>query len=214
MSEKTIPDLDELYRIDEDGKDIELKKRPRGILSHSDREYLWGLRDYKHPQSEANRKQDIRERVYNALNDFPTLLFLMHGLDANEVFEGGLLSGELQPSLEAMIAFIYRGMYENDELLAEIIENGIRLCADLHGGNDWVGKAYDVDVSIEINHNPRIDLLEQKLEEGKGNQLTPAEIGVLVREGKIDSDNLKALEQSNQDLPSRYLKDEIDTTEE
>ena len=44
----------ELFRVEE---------RPRGLLSHTDREFLVGLKDYKHEQSEANRRQDIRERV-------------------------------------------------------------------------------------------------------------------------------------------------------
>lgn len=209
MTEKTIPNLDELYQSREDGNHIDLKKRPRGILSHSDREYLWGLRDYKHPQSELNRKQDIRERVSNALHDFPTLLFLMGGIEVNEVFEGELNTGELQPSLEAMIALVYLGMHEDDKLLAEIIENGVQLSTKLRR-DQWVGKAFDVDVSIDINHNPRTDLLQQKLKEGKEDQLNPAEIGALVREGKIDSDDLEALKQSDQDLPSRYLGNEIE----
>lgn len=44
--------------------------RPRGIFSPTDREYLFGLKEYPYPQSEANRTESIRERTQNALMDF------------------------------------------------------------------------------------------------------------------------------------------------
>jgi len=51
--------------------------RPRGILSPTDREYLYGQKEYAQPQTDANRRQAIRERVVNGLKDFELLSLLL-----------------------------------------------------------------------------------------------------------------------------------------
>jgi len=51
--------------------------RPRGILSPTDREYLCGHKEYAQPQTDANRRQAIRERVVNGLEDFALLSVLL-----------------------------------------------------------------------------------------------------------------------------------------
>ncbi|SEH11543.1 hypothetical protein SAMN04487967_0400 [Natronorubrum sediminis] len=46
----------------------------RGILTPADKEWLRGETEYEHRQSEAKRRQEIRERVSAALEDFAMLV--------------------------------------------------------------------------------------------------------------------------------------------
>jgi hypothetical protein len=51
----------------------------------------------------------------------------------------------------------------------------------------------DIDVTIDIEYSPDIYDLIHQLENGKEDQLTPAEIGILVRSGRLEPDHLKKL---------------------
>lgn len=176
--------------------EIELKKRPRGILSHTDREYLFGLRDYEHPQSESNRKQKIRERVKNAFKDFSHLSAFLGSNEQQKVFRELEENTELELYLEEMISFLYLGICQDKDRFEKIIENGVYSAANKNQEDRWSGPATNVETSIQIDYQPDVDGPYQKLEEGKGQELTPAEIGVLVRAGKLDPKDLGELEDS------------------
>jgi len=83
--------------------------RPRGILSPTDREYLCGLKEYAQPQTDANRRQAIRERVGNGLKDFLLLGQLLEPTEREKVFEE-LGPEERDDVLSAMLAFAYLGL--------------------------------------------------------------------------------------------------------
>jgi len=56
------------------------------------------------------------------------------------------------------------------------------------------GRAKDVDVSIDIEYNPDPEKLYRRFEEGT--QLSDAEVGVLVRSGKLDGEDIRELQDS------------------
>jgi len=83
--------------------------RPRGILSPTDREYLCGHKEYAQPQTDANRRQAIRERVVNGLEDFALLSVLLEPGEREKVF-AELGQEETDEALASMVAFAYLGV--------------------------------------------------------------------------------------------------------
>lgn len=181
--------------------------RPRGILTNSDREYLAGQKDYEHPQSEANRKQKIRQRTVNAFQDFLLLISLMSEEERFKVFNEEIPPNRLTRSLEAMISFLYLGIEKDSSELEKIVETGVYMGENYLKIGKWSGAAYDVDVSISIERHPNLPELVEKLRDGNPDQLSPAEIGVLVRSGKLDSRDLEELEDTS--LPHSYLMESL-----
>ena len=158
------------------------KERPRGILSQTDREYLCGLKEYKHEQSEANRRQDIRKRVKNGLEDFILLWLLLSDDDRNQLFSE--MGTELVDiSIESAIAFLYLGVGRESDRIEALLEKGIYLGANSGSGDNLTGEVTDVQVSIDIERNPNVEKIKKKMNKGRHDELTPAEIGVLVRKG-------------------------------
>ena len=174
--------------------DVVLEKRPRGLLSHADREFLLGEREYEHPQTAANRRQEIRERVVHAFADFPLLWIYLPESERTKIFSEELPERDLQLFLESMLVFLYQGIEHDTERFEELIESAVYLGENTGKLGRWVGEATDVDVSIDIEYNPDLDRLEKRLEQGDGATLTPSEIGVLVRAGKLSPEDLEALE--------------------
>ncbi|WP_331233810.1 hypothetical protein [Natronorarus salvus] len=206
MVEEDKLDFTDLFAGDEEAEDIEwegieLEKRPRGILSHTDREFLWGLREYAHAQSESNRKQDIRERVINALYDYPLLAVLLDEGERDKIFQEETNEEDLNRCLEWIITFIYLGLGQDEDRFEDLIERGIYFGANFDKDGRWVGEATDVEVSIDIEYNPDVDKLYNQLQQGEGDELSPAEIGVLVQAGKLDADDLGELEDSEPKFP-------------
>lgn len=186
--------------------------RPRGILSPTDREYLCGLKEYEHAQSEANRRQDIRKRVQNGLEDF-VLLWLLLDRNEMELIFDSLDEETIHNSFSSMFAFAYRGLDSDKNWLEEIIESGVLLGANYDTSDRREGEATDVEVSIDIEYNPDVDAIYGRLKSEGADQLTPREIGVLVREGKIDAEELAELEDSSPDFPGVSAGDTIKNDE-
>ena len=178
--------------------------RPRGILSTVDREYLAGLKEYEHPQSESNRKQEIRDRVINAIQDFPILVQMLGAEERKKIFNDEISEWELQASLESIISFLYLGLDEDSEEVEKIIENGIYTGANLSKMGRWSGEVVDVDANIDIDRRPDRSEIFQKFQQGKTGELTPAEIGILVRSGQIDGDDLDELEDTSIPYPFAF----------
>lgn len=179
---------------------LQPEDRPRGILSNTDREYLCGLREYSHDQSELNRRQAIRERTINALRDFHLLWLLLEDVEWEKIFEA-FDPEEINHTFSAMLAFMYLGIDQDTGRMEEIIQRGIFLGANYDTSGRWSGEATDVDVSIDIEYEPNVDTLYERLKTGDGDELTPGEIGALVRAGKLEADDLEDLEKSGPDFP-------------
>ncbi|ELY78243.1 hypothetical protein C487_09454 [Natrinema pallidum DSM 3751] len=190
---------------------VELPDRPRGLLSTADREYLVGQREYEHPQSEANRKQDIRERIANAFQDFSILVSYLSEDEREKVFND-IGEDQYQDPLASIISFLYLGLDGDLGKLEKIIEDGIYTGANISKIGQWSGEIADVDTSINVERRPDRSEIIEKFEKGDTDQLTPAEIGILVRSGQLDADDLKELEDTSMPLP--YLFENLLQSEE
>jgi len=184
-----------------DGLSITPEDRPRGILSPTDRDYLCGLKKYAQPQTDANRRQDIRERVENGLKDFALLWLFLERDEREKVFDK-LREDGADEAIASMVAFAYLGVDQDTARLEECIERGVLGAANADKLFRSAGRATDADVSIDIEYNPDIEKLYRRFEDGA--QLSDAEIGALVRSEKLDTADIEELQGSNAGFPGVY----------
>lgn len=175
--------------------------RPRGILSPTDREYLCGLKEYAQPQTDANRRQDIRERIKNGLKDFLYLWAFLESDEREKVFEE-LGEEGTDEVIESMVTFAFLGIDQDTTRMEERIEHGVLGAANVNKMFRSAGRATDADVSIDIEYNPDIEKIQRRFQEGK--QLSDAEIGLLVRHGKVDGEDVKKLEDPDTGFPGVF----------
>jgi len=177
--------------------------RKRGILSPTDRDYLCGLKDYSHDQTELNRRQSIRERTVEGIRDFDLLWLLLDEPERKKVIESFEIE-EIDTAFSSMIAFMYLGFDQDTDRIEAILERGILQAVNYNKSGRWSGGANDVSVSIEIDRNPDVDELYSRFKRGESEHLTPAEIGTLVQAGKLNSRDLKKLEDTKSKFPNVY----------
>jgi len=187
-------------KIDSDGSFLTPVDRPRGILSPTDRDYLCGLKDYSHSQTELNRRQEIRERTIEGIRDFNLLWLLLEEPEREKVIEA-FETEELNAILSSMIAFVYTGIDQDTGRMEEILESGLYQGANYDISGRWSGKVNDVTVDIDIDYEPNVEELYTRVQQGKGASLTPAQIGALVQAGKLDSEDLETLEDTGSEFP-------------
>lgn len=190
------------------GLEITPEERPRGILSKTDRDYLCGLKDYAQPQTDANRRQDIRERVKNGLKDFALLWMFLERTERDKIFEA-LGEAGTDEVIESMIGFAYLSLDQDTARFEECIERGVLGAANADKMFRSAGRATDVDVSIDIKYNPDIDKLYHRFQEGA--QLSDADIGLLVRAGKLDVDDLRRIVADERTIPGVVPKGSEET---
>lgn len=171
--------------------------RPRGILSKADRKFLFGQKTYEHPQSEANRKQDIRERTVNALKDFWLLSYLLDDDEFEKIFKEEMEAKELQETLSSAISFIFLGLDGDLHKLEQVVNGGVYVGANRSKLGNFSGEVIDVNTSISVERRPDRTEIIEKYEEGDFSDLTPAQIGILVRIGEIESEDLDEMAQDN-----------------
>lgn len=187
--------------------------RPRGILSPTDRDYLCGLKDYSHSQTELNRRQEIRERTIEGIRDFNLLWLLLEEPEWEKIIET-FETEELNTAFASMIAFVYTGIDQDTGRMEEILERGLYEGANYDISGRWSGKANDVTVDIDIDYEPNVDELYTRVQEGEGDSLTPAEIGALVQAGKLSQEDLETLEETGPAFPGVYAGGAIEQTDE
>jgi len=98
-----------------------------------------------------------------------------------------------------MLAFAYLGLDGEQPRLQACIERGILQGENVDKLFQSSGRATNVDVSISVEHNPDIEKLHQRLENGR--ELTDAEIGALVRAGKVGREDIEELAESPRGFP-------------
>jgi hypothetical protein len=194
-----------------EGLSITPEDRARGILSPTDRDYLCGHKEYAQPQTDANRRQDIRERVENGLKDF-ALLWLLLGRDEREKVFEELDEDGTDEVIESMVAFAYLGIDQSTSRMEECIERGVLGAANADKLFRSAGRATDANISIDIEYNPDTEKLYRRFEEGA--QLSDAEVGILVRSGKLDAEDIKELQGSEGRFPGVYAGRKNDQEEE
>lgn len=176
-------------------------QRDRGIFTDTDREFLLGLKDYANDESVSERRGYVRDRTKNALMDL-AYLSMIDDRRRRKIFE--LLDeetddGAVRLAVETLIEFLYMGLDRDVEWFEETIAHGISTAISKQQGDDteyYAGASIDagVDVDIDITRGYDVDEIEERFRAGHGNTLSPAEVGVLVRTGRLDTDELEALD--------------------
>lgn len=187
--------------------------RPRGILSSTDREYLCGLKDYSHNQTELNRRQAIRERTIEAIRDLDLLWLLLAESEWEKIIDA-FDPEELNHFFASIISFMYVGIDQDPGRMKEVLEYGLYGGANYDTSGRWSGKANNVTVEIDIDYEPNLDELYQRVEEGDADKLTPAEVGALVKSGKIDPDELDKFEETGPEFPGVYVGGPVNPDDE
>lgn len=84
----------------------------RGLLTNTDREWLQGEKEYKNKQTELNKRQDIRDRVFEAFDDFALLTEEFPKEDRQKIFKHLHEESKTNCVEEAsqLIEFIYAGL--------------------------------------------------------------------------------------------------------
>lgn len=181
--------------------------RPRGILSTTDREYLTGQQEYEHQQTESNRKQEIRKRVTNSFHDFPILTAYLDKDQRQRVFEE-LDETKLENDLSSFISFVYKGLNGDIERLQEIVRRGLFNGISVDEDDTLAADIKSISVNIDVEYEPDVDEVYQRFRESEDEQLMPEEIGLLVRKGKLTSEDLEKLDRSDpMGLPAKLERD-------
>jgi hypothetical protein len=170
-------------------------KRARGMLTDTDREYLWGVKTFPDTpggaSNRSHRRADIRGRVIDTLLDLSYLSMLEDGQPEKimQSLDENTDGRELRDSVSALVEFLYQNVDQPERWIELAVSAGIGHA--IEGPNDSYGGA---NVDVEIDVDPPIDLaeLEQELRERPHN-LTAQEVGILVREGRVDGDDLENL---------------------
>lgn len=179
-------------------------ERERGILSDTDRQFLWGVKDYDDsPSTVSQRRGTIRDRFVNGFLDL-SLLDLLNERQRESIVERLEQEGEvaqLRQSVADLVAFAYREMDGDTEWLEETLMQAIDKAEREMQPDDKeyytgirTGFLVDVDVEIDVDRGYDVDEIEERFRSGYANTLTPAEVGVLVREGRVDPDELDRLD--------------------
>ena len=177
--------------------------RPRGILSKTDREYLVGNREYEHEQSELNRKQEIRKRIKNGLQDFE-LLDYYHNINQREKVFEDLNEWKLDHYVASLISYLYKCSGGNSEWLEKNIHTGVFKGITTYEEGAVLGDIKSISVDINIEYEPDVDRVYEKFTKSDEGVLTPEEIGLLVRNGKLSEDDIEELDRSDSmDLPAK-----------
>lgn len=186
-------------------------ERPRGILSKTDRKYLAGLKDYKHEQSELNRKQEIRQRAQNSLRDFALLTNHLSNKEKGKIFSS-FEEDELEELLSIVLMFIYQGTGRDISQLESIIKSGLMSDISLAAGRPRVIDIKSISVDIDIEMEPDIDDAYDRFD--RGEILSPEEIGLLVRNGRLSTEEIQELDRSGPREVSAKLERARETSKE
>ena len=179
-------------------------ERPRGIFTDLDRRFLWGVKSYDSRPSRSMRWKDIRSRVKNSILDL-LYLGLIDEKNQTQVIEE--LQEEEEPgsiddSVATFIEFLYVNLHSEPEWFEERVSQGItnaeRVMQDeedrYHASGS--GSAPTVDVEIDVTRGYDVNELENRLRSKRSHTLTPTEIGVLVKEGVLDGEDIDSLQDN------------------
>lgn len=167
-------------------------ERDRGIFTDIDRQFLFGLKQYNSETGGFDRRREIRERFKNGIIDL-ALFPLIAERDRERIIEE-LHPGELWDGTRGLIEFALE-YYDGDvNEIAELIEwatfSGLAGEWELFSHDGGV-KNVEVDIDVEWHHDSA-KIYERFQEEG-GHILTPTEIGILVRDGLLDAEEVEEL---------------------
>jgi hypothetical protein len=179
---------------------VDPTKRPRGILTSSDRELLLGLVEYNNKQQYSNRRGDIRERIANALLDFSLLQYSLRDRDRKRVFqdtagEAGVDEAQFPECIRSMLSWTYLGLkeqeYDFESLLAEAVEE-----AEAEYTRKYLNTGVDISVNFNVDVTRTNDLSEllSRIESGEPVPANRLYDLLQLSDGvPIDTDNLSTV---------------------
>lgn len=172
-----------LHRIKQKREDFD---QGRGIFTSSDRKFLFDEKEYDYKESEINKRRDIRKRVKNSIFDLQ-LLPIFSKSEREKLFSE-LDSEQLEESISSFLTFVYDSVGGNIESIEPIIEESIYR-AEQNSVATQSRRIKNVDVNIDITYEEDIDEIYKRFMSEQKDDLTPAEIGVLVQEGRLKLSN-------------------------
>lgn len=190
-------------------------ERPRGMLTDTDRKFLWGNVEYKHQNTGINRRKDIRGRVENGVLDL-FYLTMLEDRDRERIFEeleANTDPGELRSAIAGLVHFLYLGLDGDLEWFEETLVHGIGNAEYTLGKEGTRYGQAEVNADITVSHGYNVDEIESRYQAGRGNTLTPAEIGVLVRAGRLDPGDFEKLRTDGPD-PDNPVFDGLTSADE
>ena len=175
-----------------DDDDTTEHERGRGILSAADRAFLRAEPgEYGNSRQVRNtREQAVEDRLRNAIADFPVLLTALANTDRREIFAAENLEDEEQQNrvteIQDMVAFAYLCSMDLHTDFETVIENAIWRVSERTGV-----QLTGVDVTIELDQlDPYTDQLKERVRNpDPDNELSDAELLLLIERGVIDSDD-------------------------
>lgn len=182
----------------------EILNRKRGFLTRSDREFLLGLKQYESDQSLINKNRDIRNRVESGFLDLQLLRNISD--DEQDKIISEIDKGHLHESIAELVAFVYSGIGHNTNAIEQMVRSGL-FKAERGSTKGYGESVVDVEVNIDVEPDFDVELIHQRFKRGYADDLTPEEIGVLVREGRLDPEDYEELHWNEDERP-RYTPPE------
>ncbi|MCO8245605.1 hypothetical protein [Haladaptatus sp. AB643] len=182
--------------------------RGRGILSPADRAYLLGEAAMEHDQSKRNAEARIRQRITDAILDFPILIHHLKKKDRRQVFDRTLEDDGFMDGLTAMLSFVYVGMEGSGAEFSHALEPAVRKAEEAHAAK-MLGQAVSVDVQFDVETTVQtaVDDVTAAIDAGK--PVTPAELfSVMVGSDALDDVDEVTLQLSEDGEEGGLLKED------
>ena len=170
--------------------------RDRGIFSDTDRRFLFGIKEYESETGYFDRRRAIKTRLRNGIPDL-AFFSLVDERDRERLINE-LPSDELADGTQGLIEFLLEYHDEDMRKLSKLLERAIlgAINRDLEKIR-YGGGVLNVDVTIDVKQDYDSEEIYERFKETGGSDLTPAEVGVLVRDGKIGTEEMEALRVEN-----------------
>jgi hypothetical protein len=170
--------------------------RERGILTGADRELIHGYREFKHASTRSERRSDIRRRFVNGIEDLAYLSDLDD--DSRQGIMDELETPVLYQAIAALAELVYVEQDGKVSFLEGAIERGVtqgesRRMKDTEYG----AKAAEVEITPAKTYD--LDSLEERIREAGLRAVSPDELGMLVRAGRLSPEDIEDLVDSDRD---------------
>lgn len=168
------------------------RDRGRGILTKADREYLQSDPETYSRQAQHAREAAIRERLKNAIKDWPIILDHHDKFDVSSVVEGdGDERAAVRKGLIAMVGFLYGIARDFRPPSRPLIEMGVEA-----GSRKWFDKPVAAELTVEEQEVVNIPQVCEVVDSGDLDALADHErqwVLELVAEGaELTGESLRA----------------------
>lgn len=147
--------------------------RGRGVLAPVDRKFLTGEKEYDHRQSAYNRREEIRERIENALLDYSIIVEELSPTERAKIFGAGRPREErreLEEGMSDLIRFLYLGLGRSR--FEQVLRAGVQ---DAEADLGTTDEPLTTDVNLEVEPQRDYSLKEtaQQIESGNWRDIEP-----------------------------------------